>query len=80
MDQRIDSGDILYQEIQPIVFRSSLGQTIAGTLEMVVSSVPSAVRLVCEDYARFAASAQSQSGRLEVYSSHLPAISCDVLE
>jgi methionyl-tRNA formyltransferase len=65
VDSRIDGGDILYQEKQPILFRPSLGQTIAGTMEVLARRAPIAVRDLCENYARFAAAAQPQANGLE---------------
>jgi methionyl-tRNA formyltransferase len=62
VSDRIDGGDILYRETLPIVFRPSLGATIADTMDTLIRRVPAAVRDVCEDYMRFAAAAQHQVG------------------
>ncbi len=65
VDSRIDGGDILYQERLPIVFRPSLGQSIAETVDALMRRAPIAVRDLCENYARFAAAAQPQVGGSE---------------
>jgi methionyl-tRNA formyltransferase len=60
VDTRIDGGDILYQETQPIIFRPSIGQTIAESIAAMMQRAPIAVRDLCENYARFATAAQPQ--------------------
>jgi methionyl-tRNA formyltransferase len=60
VDTRIDAGDILHQETQPIIFRPALGQTIAETIDALLPRVPIAVRNLCDNYERCAAAAQPQ--------------------
>jgi methionyl-tRNA formyltransferase len=62
VSDRIDGGDFLYRETLSIVFHSSLGATIAHTMDALIRRAPVAVRDICEDYMRFALAAQHQVG------------------
>jgi methionyl-tRNA formyltransferase len=72
VDSRIDGGDILYQETQPIIFCPSLGQTITKTIDAVMRRAPIGVRNLCDDYTRFAAAAQPQENGSEFTTPTLP--------
>ena len=60
IDDRIDTGDILYQEEYPIVFQPDLEATVRKTLEVGRKGVPKAMRHVVENYLELRGRAKPQ--------------------
>lgn len=50
IDEKIDTGRILYQEEYPIKFHPTLKETVTHTTRLTASKVADAVRHVCENY------------------------------
>lgn len=50
IDDKIDTGPILYKEEYPIVFRPSLKDTVIASTRVTARKAPAAVRYVCENY------------------------------
>ena len=53
INEVIDRGDILYQEVYPIVFERSLKQTVKENLKTAYEKVPLAFLNLCEDFAYY---------------------------
>jgi len=60
MDQSIDTGGILYQELHPICIRPSLGETVRETQVVLRGRVADVFRYVREDYATLKAECRGQ--------------------
>lgn len=56
----IDTGDIIYQETFPILFKPSLKDTVLATNEITRSKAPAALRYVCEHFERLAKESRAQ--------------------
>lgn len=50
IDDKIDTGPILYKEEYPIEFRPSLKETVVATTRITAEKAPAAVRYVCENF------------------------------
>jgi methionyl-tRNA formyltransferase len=62
IDDKIDTGRILYKEVYPISFRASLRETIQSSISMTAARVPAALRHVCENFEMLREQATTQSG------------------
>lgn len=62
IDERIDTGPIVYQERLPIVFRETLEQTVRATVAEMNVRVPPALAEVVGDFETYAARARAQAG------------------
>lgn len=67
VDKRIDTGDIIYQETFPIMFRPSLRDTVLATNEITRSRAPAALRYVCEHFEYLATESRKQPEVLQPY-------------
>ncbi len=61
IDEKIDTGSILYQENYDIQFRTTLKDTVEQSIQETARRMPRAVRYVCENYERLRASARPQT-------------------
>ena len=50
IDQYIDTGDILYTENIPIIFKSRLKNTVKCSISKVYNRIPNALSTVCENF------------------------------
>ena len=50
VDNKIDTGRIVYQEEYPIDFHAALQETVETTVDITCNKVPAAVLHVCENY------------------------------
>ncbi len=60
VDEKIDTGPILYQDKYPIEFHPTLKETVIRTTRLTNSKVAKAVRHVCENYAELSQNARPQ--------------------
>ena len=60
IDDHIDTGDILYQEEVDILFRPTLGETVAATYARLWEASRTALIKVIEDFDHFAGAAKPQ--------------------
>ena len=67
IDRGIDTGNILYQEIYPIVFGPTLRDTVLNTNRIARQRGPAAVRHVCEHYAELIQKARPQPVSTKTY-------------
>lgn len=61
IDDKIDTGDILYQEKYPIQFCSTLQETVEKNLKAVSMKIPEAFSYACQNYVSLKAGAVSQT-------------------
>ena len=61
IDDKIDTGRILYREEFPIEFHASIKKTVTNTIRQSSIKVPYAVRYVCENYDELSERAKPQS-------------------
>ena len=61
IDDKIDTGPILYQEEYPIEFHASLKETVTNTTRQTCNKVVHAVRHVCENYDELSKKAKPQT-------------------
>lgn len=62
IDDRIDTGRILYRETYPIRFHRALRDTISRTMTHTLNRMPFGVRHVCENYEELIKQAKPQPG------------------
>lgn len=62
IDDKIDTGRILYREAYPIRFHRTLKDTISQTMTYTLNRMPYGVRHVCENYEELSRQAQPQPG------------------
>jgi methionyl-tRNA formyltransferase len=62
VDDKIDTGRILYKEVYPIPFRASLKKSVEAGARVTSTKVPPALRYVCENFEMLRARATPQSG------------------
>jgi methionyl-tRNA formyltransferase len=64
VNSRIDGGDILLKEEQPIIFHRRFADTVRDTYEALMRRAPAAARYVCENFRTLADAAKpQQNGR-----------------
>jgi methionyl-tRNA formyltransferase len=61
IDDKIDTGPILYQEEYPIEFHASFKETVTNTTHQTCNKVALAVRHVCENYDELSKKANPQT-------------------
>lgn len=62
IDERIDTGPIVYQERFPIEFRETLEQTVRATVAEINRRVPAALARVVGDFEAYRTQARAQAG------------------
>lgn len=62
IDEKIDTGKILYKEEFPIEFHPALQDTVMQTTKLTGEKVPAALRYVCENFHELRNKAQPQTG------------------
>jgi len=61
IDKHIDGGDILFQEVLPMLLYPTLRETVEQNMERIRRRVPQAVCGVCANYPEFNANARRQT-------------------